>query len=548
MLREPFLCDRRPSQVKFKDNESLERRVQELVEKYTALREEHEASTAARLNELATANAELDHGKMSLQINHASLYRPYGRTSDSSLGAPRPPPATPVAMHQGVPMHLVLACFLLSPTPSPYPRAQTTRVRTSTSALEELGLANDENRTLSQKIQALLDRVSQAEAGSNDVRSERDAYLDQRDRARAELERAERRIDALQSERTNLLEVQDELNSTIEELREKVESMRGLAGLEAEREQALEKARMLQEALEKMGAEKEELKEALAQAKAAGGSSFEELQACRAKVAALEGEMATCQSSLEKALKKLDVEMDEKKGLVARVEQLIEEASRQGHELSDARRELGEAMSALGVANDEKATLLEKTRSLAEQIKSLMAQVNLRLDEASGGNESQLAELRQRCDALVAENAELKGERERADALEAELKRSSSAQEELQGKMEREMRALSEANQELQDELDAARRGGAAGGKEVERLRERAAKLEAEIEQCRETLKKGFDTMKIRPVNPGAKAADGRRGARGHAGQDGAMALSAMVDSMLDKYRSVEVKRATFAP
>ena len=394
------------------------------------------------------------------------------------------------------------------------------------SALEELGFVKDENLTLSEKIQALIDRVNQAEAGSADIRNERDAYLDQRDRARAELERAEKKIE-------DLLQVQDELNGTVEELREKVESMSGLAGVEAERDRLLEKVRMLQEALEKSGAEKQELQQALAEAKAAGGGAAEKLHACEERIAELEREMAELERSLEKALASLDVQINENKGLAARVEQMVEEAKRQGEELSDAKREVGEAMTALGVANAEKATLLEKTRTLAEQIKVLMAKAQ----EVSGGSEVQIAELRQKCDALAAENAELKGERERANTLEAELKRVSGAKEELQGKIDK----LSEANQELQDELEASMQGGAAGSKEVQRLLDRAAKLEAEIAQCRAALNKGFDVMKIRHPNNSAKAAGGSSSARGRAGQQQAMALTAMVDSMLDRYRGLEV-------
>ena len=513
-------------QVKFEDNQSLEKRVTELVEQYNTLRAEHEASTAARLEELATAKAELDTGE------HPNKLSPLTITIDEPLmTCSVHPHLRPLVQSLSV-SYLGTSMFFVSAFSSytfGYTCPPSINVRNShvhISALEELGFVKDENLTLSEKIQALIDRVNQAEAGSADIRSERDAYLDQRDRARAELERAEKKIE-------DLLEVQDELNCTVEELREKVESMSGLAGVEAERDRLLEKVRMLQEALEKSGAEKQELQQALAEAKAAGGGAAEKLHACEERIAELEREMAELERSLEKALASLDVQINENKGLAARVEQMVEEAKRQGEELSDAKREVGEAMTALGVANAEKATLLEKTRTLAEQIKVLMAKAQ----EVSGGSEVQIAELRQKCDALAAENAELKGERERANTLEAELKRVSGAKEELQGKIDK----LSEANQELQDELEASRQGGAAGSKEVQRLLDRAAKLEAEIAQCRAALNKGFDVMKIRHPNNSAKAAGGSSSARGRAGQQQAMALTAMVDSMLDRYRGLEV-------
>lgn len=63
-------------QVKFEDNQSLEKRVAELVEQYNTLRAEHEASTAARLEELATAKAELDTGAHPNKLSPLTIDEP----------------------------------------------------------------------------------------------------------------------------------------------------------------------------------------------------------------------------------------------------------------------------------------------------------------------------------------------------------------------------------------------------------------------------------------------------------------------------------------
>ena len=421
-------------------------------------------------------------------------------------------------------------------------------------ALAELGIAQDEKRTLGEQIRDLLERVTAAEAGGGDLKrlkEEAEAELDSMTRERDNLQME---LSSCQRERDSYGNELGELKATVSELEGELAEMRASANRE---EAAAEKMKMLQQALERkdqqakeererLEAEVARLLDELEQAKAAGGSGFEQAQKEKQRADGLEQQIAVGKQALEKALGELGVVIEENTTLQQAIEQISKKSAEQHAEVADARKELEEAMKALGVANDEKMSLKDKVESLAEQIRQLMSQVNVKITEARGDSDGVFQErdaLKQECAALAQERdavlAELGTLRERVAELEEQIASMTSTQKEMQEKVDMEMGRLSAANAELQLELTRMKEAAGQGGVEVMALREKAERLEKEIGQCKTTLNKGFETMRIQEVKRAeSKAQAGRRGARAEAAPVNPMCE--MVDTMVEKYKELE--------
>ena len=108
-----------------------------------------------------------------------------------------------------------------------------------TAAMKDLGIAIDEKRTLTEQIAALVERINSAEGGSADIIAERDAYHDQRDKAREELEEASCRADGLERERDELVLERDALAEDASALNAEASALKAeLAEVKAELEEA----------------------------------------------------------------------------------------------------------------------------------------------------------------------------------------------------------------------------------------------------------------------------------------------------------------------